>query len=229
VRLIWAHSSFYNTRERITGLLRKVSNAVINRCVAVINLDDLFAGQVERSTDVLQASIDAGTAWIQLYQRTAERLAARPAGQRAWDVDDKNVFLQLQAFVTRCHDLVEVCEGQVQFARRSLGKQTKLPRFGGARGSEIAKNLLDIQAAFERQLGLLRSVNYFILDVKASMWHEDFNQFKKAVKELEASMTNVMSTAFDSVSTVAHGVEVFTPLFLFFLPYTPIDSSLTVL
>ena len=173
IRLIWANSRFYNSAERVTGLLNKVSNEVINRCVSAISLEDLFNGEVEKSREVLEASINAGNQWQALYNRTAERINSRVGALRKWDFDRDAIFSRVEAFVHRCEDLLEVCEGQIQFARKSFGKQTRLPRFGGARGPEIAKRLLDIQvpdspvclaslifccyciAAFERQIAVL--------------------------------------------------------------------------
>jgi dynein heavy chain, axonemal len=32
IRIIWTLSRFYNTEDRLTGLLRKISNEIINRC-----------------------------------------------------------------------------------------------------------------------------------------------------------------------------------------------------
>lgn len=32
VRMIWEHSDFYNSQERISGLLHKISNEIIKRC-----------------------------------------------------------------------------------------------------------------------------------------------------------------------------------------------------
>lgn len=78
---------------------------------------------------------------------------------------------QIDAFVQRCKDLQEVCEGQTQFARRSAGGVTAdLPDFGGARGAEVASSLLSIQANFEKHISQLRALSYDILDVKASRW-----------------------------------------------------------
>ena len=42
---------FYNNEnpERLTGLLRKISNEIIHRCCAKISLDEVFNGDVEGS------------------------------------------------------------------------------------------------------------------------------------------------------------------------------------
>jgi len=45
--MIWSLSRFYNTPERLVGLLRKLSNEIINRCCSVISLPDIFNGEVE--------------------------------------------------------------------------------------------------------------------------------------------------------------------------------------
>eukprot|EP00820_Chromera_velia_P021607 Cvel_30109.t1-p1 / transcript=Cvel_30109.t1 / gene=Cvel_30109 / organism=Chromera_velia_CCMP2878 / gene_product=Dynein-1-beta heavy chain, flagellar inner arm I1, putative / transcript_product=Dynein-1-beta heavy chain, flagellar inner arm I1, putative / location=Cvel_scaffold4246:346-1927(-) / protein_length=394 / sequence_SO=supercontig / SO=protein_coding / is_pseudo=false len=43
VRMIWTCSTHYNTPDRLTGLLRKMSNELIRRCQASIRLDEIFA------------------------------------------------------------------------------------------------------------------------------------------------------------------------------------------
>ena len=54
VRMIWSLSRFYNTPERLVGLLRKLSNEIINRCCAVISLPDIFSGEVDSVIVALQ-------------------------------------------------------------------------------------------------------------------------------------------------------------------------------
>ena len=53
------------------------------------------------------------------------------------------IFAQVEAFIERCRNLLEICEGQIQFARRSIsnngGAKAELPKFGGSRGPEIAQ------------------------------------------------------------------------------------------
>lgn len=60
---------------------------------------------------------------------------------------------QIDAFVQRCSELLEVCESQIQLARKSTGERGKsgpLPEFGGTRGQEVkvgdAKGLLHNRA-----------------------------------------------------------------------------------
>jgi hypothetical protein len=51
--------------------------------------------------------------------KTVESMAKNP---RPWGFETSNIFAQIDAFVQRCRDLLEVCEGQVQFSRKNRSK-----------------------------------------------------------------------------------------------------------
>lgn len=70
IRMVWNISRFYNTPERLTGLLRKVSNEIISRCCAVINLDDIFGGDI--------AKVRACPA-LAMHSKQGRRLNGRPS------------------------------------------------------------------------------------------------------------------------------------------------------
>lgn len=52
-------------------------------------------------------------------------------------------------------------------------------------GEQITKALLGIQDSFEAQIDKLRNLDYTVLDVTTSRWHDDYNSFKDVVKDLE--------------------------------------------
>ncbi|KAJ3206517.1 Dynein heavy chain 2, axonemal [Entophlyctis luteolus] len=206
IRMIWANSKNYNTKERLTSLLRKVSSEIISRCCAKISLDEIFHGDVQASMTSLQDSIDCGKSWKEIYRKTVVHIAKY--NSTGWDFDQSSIFAQIDAFVQRCRDLLEVCEGQIQFARKiSGGEKEPIPVFGGTKGPEIAKSLEDIEIAFERKISSLWNIRRFILDVKATRWHDDFNSFKQGVKDLEVMMQNTIISAFEGAVTVDESVD----------------------
>lgn len=159
-----------------------------------------------------------------------------------WDFDPSSIFAQIDAFVQRCRDLLEVCEAQVLFARKSaklpkgqVGPTTMsaiqiecfcshfshletsfliccsrlfffqrapLPVFGGCRGPDIEKSLYEIEDAFEKYIDRLRRLDYDIMDVKATKWHDDYNFFTNGVKDLEG--TSLFLTGFSSYAGLNH-------------------------
>ncbi|KAB1265174.1 Dynein heavy chain 2; axonemal, partial [Camelus dromedarius] len=125
---------------------------------------------------------------------------------RGWVLDQTSIFAQVDAFVQRCKDLIEVCDCQYHFARWEDGKQGPLPCFFGAQGPQIARNLLEIEDIFHKNLHVLRAVRGGILDVKNTSWHEDYNRFRAGVKDLEVMTQNLITSAFELVRDVEHGV-----------------------
>ncbi|XP_064639639.1 dynein axonemal heavy chain 2-like isoform X2 [Lineus longissimus] len=205
IRMIWVNSEFYKTRERLTGILRKLSNEIIRRCCKEISLDRIFDGYVQSSMKSLNDCITCCQAWKDCYQRTAKlHHKFSPSG---WVLDQSSIFAQVDAFVQRCRDLIEVCECQIHFARMEDGNKTDMPHFSGVRGPEIARSLLEIEATFERNLNILKDVKKTILDVKATTWHDDYNRFRAGIKDLEVMMQNVITSAFETVTTVEQGIE----------------------
>eukprot|EP01105_Mastigella_eilhardi_P001895 TRINITY_DN122_c1_g4_i2.p1 TRINITY_DN122_c1_g4~~TRINITY_DN122_c1_g4_i2.p1 ORF type:complete len:4382 (+),score=1298.66 TRINITY_DN122_c1_g4_i2:875-14020(+) len=207
IRFIWSHSTSYKTPERILGLLTKVSNEIINRCRACINLQEIFDGDTDASTLLLQDSIKAGEGWKSLFVKTRDSMKTAGLGEQPWDFEETSIFAYLDAFIKRCCDLIEICEGQIQFARKNGSATEKLPAFGGSVGPEITKRLTEIEIAFLKQIQQIKELPYDILDVKTTRWHDDFNTFFKTIKELEVMMQNVIATAFETVSTVSTGVS----------------------
>uniref|UniRef100_A0A8C5V6J6 Dynein axonemal heavy chain 2 n=1 Tax=Microcebus murinus TaxID=30608 RepID=A0A8C5V6J6_MICMU len=100
----------------------------------------------------------------------------------------------------------KVCDCQYHFARWEDGKQGPLPCFFGAQGPQITRNLLEIEDIFHKNLHMLRAVRGGILDVKNTSWHEDYNKFRAAVKDLEVMIQNLITSAFELVRDVEHGV-----------------------
>ncbi len=65
-----------------------------------------------------------------------------------------------------------------------------------------------MESTFQKHLLELRRVKETIVDVKATSWHENYNQFRSAVKEMEVMVINVVNAAFDTVTHVEQGVEI---------------------
>jgi dynein heavy chain, axonemal len=171
----------------------QVSNEIIARCCAAIKLSEVFSPNVANVTVILQQSITAGAQWKTLYKSTMEAVAKTSACP--WDHDLSPIFAHMDAFVQRCSDLLEVCDAQLQFAG-----QRPLPVFGGTRGEETKQIILDIRASFRSRVQALAGRTYDILDVKITRWHDDFNVFKVAVKDLEELLIKATDHAIESVS-----------------------------
>lgn len=95
IRMVWSLSQFYNTPERITSLLRKLSNEVINRCCAALRLGDIFIGDVLGPMEMLQHSMAAGEP---ATCASKSALQAAPMDQLCWWLTCCPAGLQSVAF-----------------------------------------------------------------------------------------------------------------------------------
>jgi dynein heavy chain len=71
VRMIWNLSRFYSSDERVTGLLRKISNELIRCCCKRISLNDIFNGEIEACITILEQSIECGVSWKSIYRQVS--------------------------------------------------------------------------------------------------------------------------------------------------------------
>jgi dynein heavy chain len=83
-----------------------------------------------------------------------------------------------------------------------------MPVFGGTKGPEYTENLLELENMFKKNLESIQNLDYDILDVKITKWHDHYGQtFKEQCKSLEMRYQNIISLAFKNVATVSDGVE----------------------
>lgn len=218
IRLIWSFSSYYGINDHVSGLLRKISNEIIRRFRSYISITEITDGDVEFSIGRLKDAIFCGTEWKLSYHHTVNAISRNKNRYgRLWDIDDASIFAQIDAFVQRCRDLMDVCESQMQFARKSAvskGQPGPLPKFGGTKAQEIVDGIMGIQYSFEQYIDHLRKLQYDILDVRVSKWHDDYHHFKNGVKDLDVMYCNVINAAFENNCTVSDGVALAETFFL---------------
>jgi dynein heavy chain len=202
IRMLWQHCSYYSSEEKVAGLFRKVSNQIIRRCSETINLNDLFEGNVMSCVVVLDNSIRCLKKWRECYDKNTSSMKRK----LCWKFGADSIFAQIEAFIQRCYDLKEICEGQIQFARKGI--ESQMPIFSGSKNDEIVAMLDEIKENFQKQLARLSGANKNrILDIKSTKWHEDYNVFKAGMKNLDNLYTNLITFAFENIFTVQQAVE----------------------
>jgi dynein heavy chain len=211
IRVVGAVSRYYYSSERISGLLRKVSNEVIKRCTAAVDISLVFEGDVAAVLATLEQCAACCAAWRKAFDETVAAIALNP-GKRGlvWDFEPTSIFAQVEAFVQRCRDLGEICEGQQQFAFKTTpgsGDAAPLPVFGGIKGADTTRALMSIKEAFQGQMSAIQSARNDILDVKSTRWSDVNARYKAGVKELETMFSTVINEAFSTAVTVSAGIE----------------------
>ena len=114
--------------------------------------------------------------------------------QNPWRIQNTALFPRLDAFLERCHDLLDLCKTVVQFQ--------KLERIeiGGNKGRTLSVG--QIYADFTAVLENFMAVPYDVLDVEVKQFDDDFYEFRCSIKELERRLGSVLNQGFDDCATV---------------------------
>lgn len=175
------------------------------RCCSKISLENIFGGYVEKSREALEECMNCCQDWKNTYDRISKM--HNKCSSEGWVLDESSIFAHVDAFIQRCRDLMEVVDGLVHFAHYSEGQKQPLPFFSGCKGPEMARNLREIEQTFEKHLLILKAVQSSVLDVKATVWHQEYKKYRKGMKDLEVMMQNVINGGFETITTVQEGVE----------------------
>jgi dynein heavy chain len=83
-----------------------------------ISKADMLDGDVEKCMADLEESIECCKEWKNIclhIMKMIKKYSSRPN----WELDnDDTIFAENEAFIERCKNLIEICEGQLQFARK---------------------------------------------------------------------------------------------------------------
>ena len=213
VRVIGNISRHYCTPDHLSGLVASVSAEVIRRCAAAVDTGHVLDSDVPSAIATLHYCMAVCAQWKEQYEATVEAVRAHP-GQRGlyWSWDPCPIFAPIDAFVQRCREVLDVCEGQLQFALRRGpgGARLPLPVFGGAHGPDTSRSLIAMQQQFEGLLSILRYVRSDMLDVRSARWHDAYAAFKSGLRDLDVMASKVIAEAFVGVTAVEPAAALLT-------------------
>jgi len=116
VRIIFELSKHYNSK--VKNLLTKIGNQIIRRCCKKINKDDMLNGDVEKCMRDLDESIECCEKWRQICTRSQKIIKQYSTSETEWSLSndqdkdkDNTIFAENEAFIQRCRELKEICEG----------------------------------------------------------------------------------------------------------------------
>lgn len=206
IRLIQLHSEFYHGRETITGLYAKVSQSVMMRCHNHIDLAEIFDTDVTEARRKLKESIACCVAWKDQY---AEREYAHRFGNSEvpWGVNHDSVFAQVDAFVHRCRDLLDVCLCVNQFCSKKGTVESDPPTVTGTHAPLIKRGMISIKVSFKVILSKLK-VDAGLNPLFNRQWKDAYQNFKVSTQELDVIVQGVIATAFKNATQIPTGLEI---------------------
>ncbi|CAM9358663.1 unnamed protein product [Ascophyllum nodosum] len=198
--LVWKRSGYYNTSTRLVVFMRKMCNTLIARATDMLDETGIFClieeDQQSEAINLLEMSLKVmgnfKTAYFDYKGKAALECLSNP-----WRVQNKAVFVRLDAFLERCHDIRDVAQTTALFQKLANLE------VGGTKGKAFTTLVAQIHADFCLSLAPIRSTNYNIMDLDAAETFEtNFQAFRTSVKSLERRLASVVANAFDDCPTL---------------------------
>eukprot|EP00741_Cyanophora_paradoxa_P016051 tig00000042_g15496.t1 len=195
--LVWRYSTYYNTSSRLNVLLRLICNDVIEKATGYVNPQEIFHVEPAEAVDRVRLAIRVCQALKDCYDEYREKVAVM-VPNNLWRVPHAAVFSRLESFVERCHDILDLAQTTVQFA-----KLEKL-EIGGTKGRSLSQSVRQIFTDFTTAYSAFQAVKYSPVDCEGpgKAFEEDFYKFRGVVRELERRLGSVLAQAFDDCTTV---------------------------
>ncbi|CAM9131888.1 unnamed protein product, partial [Ectocarpus fasciculatus] len=199
ILLIWKNSKHYNTPARLVVLMREICNSLIAQATKYVSGSQIFtmieSEEAQMAVAMLKTTLHVcGTFKLTYFDYKSTANAECPLNP--WKIQNNALFMRLDSFLERCHDILDLTQTIVQFS-----KLAKI-EVGGTKGKSLTASIKQIYEDFQDAVAKFKAVPYDIMDVGAKDFDDDFYEFRCSIKELERRLGAVVSLAFDDCSTV---------------------------
>lgn len=195
ILLIWRHSQHYNTPSRLVVLIREICNAIITRCRAYIDSNQIISSL--QSVDDTQVAHDKLAGALECCAKFKEAYFEYKAkAKNQWKITTNALFVRLDTFSERCQDIMHLTSTCIQFS-----KLEKID-IGNTKGNALTATVKAIHERFEADKAEFAACGYDVMDITDKRFDEDFYRFRQKIKELERRLASTLTQGFDDCDTL---------------------------
>lgn len=196
---IWKQSKYYNSIGRLVVFMRMLCNSTIRKSYQFFSGKQVFDcidnNDTKKSAAMMQLIIKSCATLKNVFlEHKAVTLVECP--DNAWNCPNSALFMRLDGFLERCHDILEFSQTFCQF-----NKLQKI-EIGGTKGKTLTNSAQQVHFDFLDAVAMVRGVNYDIMNLDARAFDDDFYEFRTKIKELERRIASVLTQAFDDCSGI---------------------------
>lgn len=117
IHVIWTNSKYYCKQENVETLLKYFSNEIIMCCSNKVDLAKILTSAPKQGIKVCDIFIT----WCMSYKKILQKLFIyyESTTEEGWiKVDEIFVFNQIDAFIQRLQDVIEICDAMIAFGRQ---------------------------------------------------------------------------------------------------------------
>ena len=211
IRVISLNSDYYKNKKNTERLFSYLSNEIINYCKSKIDIPKILNGQPRFGIKICDMSIDCCIAYKLIFKRALERLQTEDF-RKTWVFDESKIFNQIDIFIQRLNDIMEICETIIVFGRCDETVVIPPLSFGCYNAKEYTMTCHDMEKKFETALSVIKTSSSMILNVHDKDWYQEMSTFKKLIRSLEEVVQNLLVNVFLNISNVEEALDVLTTL-----------------
>ncbi|NXD51798.1 DYH8 protein, partial [Corvus moneduloides] len=194
VQMIHRVSKYYNTSERITSLLIKVTNQMVTTCKAYIT-DAGLNGVWDQETPTVIGKINECICLLKEYQKCfheAKQEILENLGEKAFEVSEMYIFGKSEAFCRRLEKIMEMIAIEQNFNALTL----------------CAIEGIDLMAVkFKNVYHIFQKKPYDTLDPQVTEFDVDFVKFLSEVERLETQLQTFMRNCFRKIVSSQNSLQ----------------------
>ncbi|KAF8766676.1 Dynein heavy chain 5 like protein [Argiope bruennichi] len=197
-------SHYYNSTERMTAVLTKITNQMINSCKRYLSCDGTKTVW-EQSEEIVKKKISSCIQLNEEYQSCFQRVKdeTEVPQTREFNFCEVFVFGKFDAFCNRLKKLLRLFEC-VQIHNGIISYQQEV--------------LDELPYSLEDSINRMKSKDYDFLDHKDLHFDEDFAEVMKVFEEIQKSITNAFDEEFSSIKSTILSLKFLEKLALLNLP-----------
>ncbi|NWW66587.1 DYH8 protein, partial [Ifrita kowaldi] len=194
VQMIHHVSKYYNTSERITSLLVKVTNQMVTTCKAYIT--DAGLNRVwDQETPIVIGKINECICLLKEYQKCfceVKQEILENLGEKAFEVSEMYIFGKSEAFCRRLEKIMEMIAIEQNFNALTL----------------CAIEGIDLMAVkFKNVYHIFQKKPYDALDPQVTEFDVDFVKFLSEVERLETQLQIFMRNCFRKIVSSQNSLQ----------------------
>lgn len=211
IRVISLNSEYYKIKKNTERLFSYLSNEIINYCKSKVDIPKILSGHPRFGIKICDMSIDCCLAYKQIFRRLLERLQTEDF-RKSWVFDDSKIFNQIDIFITRLTDIMEIAETIIVFGRCDETVTIPPLTFGCSNAKEFTMTCRDMEKKFDDGLKEIKAHSHMILDVHNKDWYQEMSNYKKLIRSLEEVVQNLLVNVFININNVEEALDVLTAM-----------------
>ncbi|XP_071376580.1 dynein axonemal heavy chain 11 [Centroberyx affinis] len=191
--LIWSHSQYYCSPQRMVVLLQEFCNMLIEKAFGYLLPEELFKMELEEGVERVQMSISVLRSFKRLFHIHRQRIPQYYRhGQtiRLWDFPATLVFQRSDRIMDRLLMIEELFATALDFLK------LEKVELGGSRGKILSEMVFSMSEEFHDRWRALRESKYDPLDYSNNDFVSDYRRFMEQNRDFDQRLGTVLNLAF---------------------------------